>query len=44
MWVFWLIFVLMMATAVINTAFRMASSQRTLRENAASQGESYTIR
>jgi hypothetical protein len=43
-WVFWLIVVVMMATAVINTAVRMASNQRVLRENASGEGESYAIR
>jgi hypothetical protein len=43
-WVFWLLFVVMMASAVLNTAVRMASSQRVLGQNASAEGADYTIR
>ena len=47
-WVFWLLIVVMLTFAVLNTAVRMASNQRVLRQNTSStgstEGESYTIR
>src|ERR1700761_3199357 len=47
-WVFWLLIVVMLTFAVLNTAVRMAGNQRVLRQNTSStgstDGESYTIR
>src|SRR6201992_4459484 len=47
-WGFWLLIVIMLAFAVVNTAVRMARNTRVLRQNTSStgstEGESYTIR
>jgi hypothetical protein len=37
-WVFWLLIVVMMAFAVLNTAVRMAGNERVLRSNASATG------
>ena len=46
-WVFWLLLVVMLTFAVLNTAVRMAGNQRVLRQNTSStgstEGESYTM-